>query len=158
MSAALKLWWAARTRREQILLAAMFALLGITILWLGLYRPLDARLSDARARHADAVVRLGEVRAGANLLGPTQRAGPAPGVGDLASLVTADARAAGFTAATVMPQGVRRVTVSIPAARPPALFGWIARLEARGIVVEQMSARANSDPTLAADITLVSGG
>ena len=155
MSAGLKAWWAARSRREQVMLAVMLGLLAITIAWLGIYRPVDARLSDARARHADAVVRLGEARASAAMLGIGRRP---TRLGDLAPIVSADAVAAGFTAALVTPQGARRATVAIPAARPAVLFGWIARLETRGIVVERMTARANSDPTLAVELTLASGG
>lgn len=151
-------WWTARSRREQWLLAIMVALLGVTIAWLGVYRPLDARLSAARARHADAIEALGAARAAAVALGGRRPAGTGRAGVALAPIVSADAAAAGFAAAQVSPQGERRVTVAIPAARPAALFGWVARLEARGIVVEQMSARANSDPTLAVDLTLVSAG
>ncbi|GAO38676.1 general secretion pathway protein M [Sphingomonas changbaiensis NBRC 104936] len=147
-------WWRARSRREQRLLLVMFALLAVTILWLGIYRPLQDALSNARARHQQAVVRLGEVRGGAAAL----RRGPAVALpGPLASVVTQAANDAGFANAIVSPQGDRRVTVSIPSARPAPFFAWIASLEARGIVVEQLAARANSDPTLAVDATLTGG-
>lgn len=151
-------WWKGRSLREQRLLLVMLALLGVTILWLGIYRPVDAALSAARARHADAAVRLGEVRAQATTLGALAKSFVAPPAGPLVELVTADANAAGFGAAVIAPQGDRRVSVSIPSARPAALFGWVSRLEGRGIIVERLSARANSDPTLAIDMTLVSGG
>lgn len=156
MSHGLLDWFKGRSLREQRLLLVMFALLAVTILWLGIYRPIDGALSAARARHADAVVRLGETRAKVAALKGLPRAGGAP-AGPLATLIAADATAAGFTAATVTPQGDRRATVTIPSARPAAAFGWIARLEARGIVVERLSARANSDPTLSLDVTLVGG-
>lgn len=147
-------WWRARSRREQRLLLVMFALLTVTILWLGIYRPMQDALSNARARHQQAVVRLGEVRGGAAAL----RHGPAVALpGPLANIVTQAANDAGFANAVVSPQGDRRVTVSIPSARAAPFLAWIASLETRGIVVEQLSARANTDPTLAVDATLTGG-
>jgi general secretion pathway protein M len=147
-------WWRGRSVREQRLLLVMFALLAITVLWLGIYRPMQAALSNARARHQEAVIRLGEVRAAAAAL----KSGPAVGLpGPLVSVVTQAATDAGFANAVVTPQGDRRVSVSIPSARPAPFFAWIASLEARGIVVERLSARANSDPTLAVDASLAGG-
>jgi general secretion pathway protein M len=147
-------WWRVRSVREQRLLLVMFALLAVTILWLGIYRPMLDALSGARERHQQAAIRLAEIRAGAAAL----KQGPAVALpGPLASVVTQSAADAGFANAVVTPQGDRRVRVSIPSARPAPVFAWIASLEARGIVVEQLSARANADPTLAVDATLAGG-
>lgn len=156
MTAAFLGWWRTRTVREQRLLLAMFALLAVTILWLGIYRPLQAGLSAARARHAEAVIALGETRARAAALGVLRKGSAAPR-GALLPLVQQSASEAGFAAATIASQGERRVSVSIPSARPAAAFGWIAALEARGVVVERLSAKANSDPTLTLDMTLAAG-
>jgi general secretion pathway protein M len=150
-------WWRARSLREQRLLLVMLALLAVTLLWLGIYRPVQDALSRTRARHQEAVVRLGEVREQADALRALRKTGlpslPAP----LAAMVTQSATDAGFTNASVAPQGERRVSVSIPSARPAPVLAWIASLEARGVVVERFSARANSDQTLAVDATLVGG-
>lgn len=150
----LKQWWRGRSLREQRLLLVMLALVAVTFLWLGLYRPIQDARAAARARHAEAVIALGEAEAQAAAL-KALAARPAPPLaGPLAGIVTAAAQEAGFAAATVAPQGERRASVSIPSARPAALLAWIAGLEARGIVVETLSARANSDPTLAVDLVL----
>lgn len=147
-------WWRARSLREQRLLLVMFALLAITILWLGIYRPVQDALSNARERHQLAVIRLGEIRAGTSVL----KSGPAVALpGPLAPAVTQSATDAGFANAVVTPEGDRRVSVSIPSARPAPAFAWIASLEARGIVVERLSARSNGDATLAVDMTLAGG-
>ena len=147
-------WWRGRSVREQRLLLAMFALLAVTILWLGIYRPMQDALSNAREQHQEAVVRLGEIRAGATAVRGIKATGlPGP----LLAVVSQSASEAGFANAAIAPQGDRRVTVSIPSARPGPFFAWVAALEARGIVVERLSARANSDPTLAIDATLTGG-
>lgn len=149
-------WWRARSLREQRLLLVMFALLAVTILWLGIYRPLQGALSAARERHQQAVVMLGEARAQAAALRQSSAAEALP-PGPLAPVVTQAANEAGFANAAVAPQGDRRVSISIPSARPTAVLGWIATLETRGIVVERLTARANSDPTVTVDATLAAG-
>jgi general secretion pathway protein M len=155
MKAQLLGWWRDRSVREQRMLLVMVALLAVTILWLGIYRPLQLGLSNARERHQAAVVRLGEVRAQADALRGRRAAAPA---GPLAELVTRAAADAGFANATVAPQGDRRVSVSIPSARPGPVMGWIAGLEAQGVIVERFSARTNADPTLTVDLVLARGG
>jgi general secretion pathway protein M len=147
-------WWRARSVREQRLLLVMLALLAVTILWLGIYRPIQDARSSARERHQQAVIRLAELRAGEGVLAKS-----APGLpGPLASVVMQSATNAGFVNAAVSPQGDDRVAVSIASVRPAPFFGWIAALEARGIVTVQLSARANADPTLAIDAVLAGGG
>lgn len=154
MTAKLMTWWRERSLRERRLLVVMGALLVVTILWLGIYRPVQAALSDARARHQEAVVRLGEVRSRAEALRDLR---PAPLTGSLAELVTRAATEVGFANAAVAPQGDRRASVSVPAARPGPVLAWFAALEARGIVVDRLVARTNADATLTIDATL-SGG
>jgi general secretion pathway protein M len=147
-------WWRGRSVREQRLLLVMFALLAVTILWLGVYRPMQDALSNARERQQQRVIRLGEIRSGVAAvrgMAATNLSEPLLGV------VSQAATEAGFANAAVRPQGDRRVTVSIPSARPAPFLAWIAGLEARGIVVERLSARANSDPTLAVEVTLGRG-
>ena len=46
------------------------------------------------------------------------------------------------------------MTVSLDAARPQALFGWIAQMEQAGLVVERLRAQANQDHTLSTEFTL----
>jgi general secretion pathway protein M len=158
MKAQLLLWWRDRNLREQRMLLVMFALLAVTILWLGIYRPVQDALSDAHARHQEAVIRLGDVQAQANALKAVQKSGLPTQLAPLLPIVTESATDAGFANATIAPQGERRVSVSIPSARPAPVLAWLAALEAQGIVVERLSARANADPTLAIDVTLAGGG
>lgn len=154
MTARFHAWWALRTTREQRLLLVMFALLAVVILWLGIIRPVTDALADARERHATAVTRLAEIRAGAAAYREIRRAPPQPLAAPLATLVAQSAAAAGFQPTAVTPDGASRVTVSLASARPVALFSWIAQLEAQGIVVERLSARSNSDPTLGVELVL----
>lgn len=129
-------WFDERSLRERRLILVMLALLAVTVVWAGIIRPLDDALASARARHADAVVRLGEVQARVDAVRSVQRRGPVNLPLALADEVRVRASEAGFTLASVEPGGADRVRVTIQAARPGALTAWLARLEARGILVE----------------------
>ena len=62
------------------------------------------------------------------------------------------------TGATGLPlrdlDGPDRVRVSIQSARPGALAGWLARLEARGVIVDSAAFTPNPDRTVGATLTL----
>ena len=145
------LWWEARSARERRLLAIMFALLAIVLAWLAVVRPLGDALEAARLRHDAAVAALAEARAA--------RPAPAPAAtGPADSIVAETAAAAGFAGARIARLGPARAVVAVDSARPQALFGWIAEMERRGLVVERLRARANADRTLAAEIGLRARG
>ncbi len=149
-------WWRARSVREQRLLLAMAALLAVTILWLGIYRPLQDAQFNARERHQLAVVQLAEVRAQAEAVRGSR--GVVRPLGPLADRITRSAAESGFANATVAAQGDRRVSVSVPAARPGPVLRWVVSLEQQGVVVERFNARANADTTLTVDLVLAQGG
>ncbi|HEV2817887.1 MAG TPA: type II secretion system protein GspM [Allosphingosinicella sp.] len=141
-------WWEARSARERLLLGIMFALLGLVLAWLIVVRPLADALDAAKERHAAAVVALAEARARL-----PSAAGPAP-AGPADAIVARTAAEAGFTGVRIARQGAAGASVAIDAARPQALFGWIAEMERRGLVVERLRAQANADRTLSAEIGL----
>lgn len=158
MSSRFKLWWGERSAREQRMLIGLGALLAVMILWLGILRPLDNALADARARHGRAVLALADAKAQVATIRGLERvrapALPAPihvYVGVLAS-------EAGFTLAKAEPESGDQVHVAINAARAPALLMWVNDLERRGLVIERFSARANSDATVAADFSVRTRG
>ena len=147
-------WFAQRSVREQRLLLAMGALFLIVFVWIGLFRPIGDRLSDARERHGQAVIALAATRAQADLILSLQRAAAPlqPGVA-LDELVKRAAAEGGFTAAAVTADGAGRANISIGAVRPPAFFGWLADLQRRyGLVVDRLSVRTNGDATLSVEL------
>ena len=81
-------------------------------------------------------------------------AGAPAAAGPVDAIVTRTAAAAGFPGARVAALGAGRASVSLDAARPQALFGWIAQMEQAGLVVERLRARANADRTVSAELTL----
>ena len=154
MTERFKAWWALRTTREQRLLLVMFALLAVVIVWLGVIRPVTDALASARERHATAITRLAEIRAAAEAYRELRRSAPPSLAAPLATVVAQSAAEAGFQPTAITPDGAGRVTVSLASARPIALFSWVAQLEAQGIMVERMTAKSNSDPTLGVELVL----
>ena len=142
-------WWDLRSARERLLLGIMFALLGLVLVWLIVVRPLADTLESARQRHGEAVVALAEARARL----PSAAEGPAA-AGQADAIVAETASAAGFAGARIARRGAAGASVAVDAARPQALFGWIAEMERRGLVVERLRAQANADRTLSAEIAL----
>ena len=144
------LWWEARSERERWLVGTMLVLFVILLIWLLVVRPLSDALDAAKMRHGDAAVALAEARA---RTAPMGAVGPAA-AGPIVALVTRTAAAAGFPGARVAAMGAGRATVSLDAARPQALFGWIAQMEQAGLMVERLRTRANADHTVAAELTM----
>ncbi len=144
------LWWEARSARERWLVAAMLMLASILLFWLLVVRPLSDALDAAKMRHGAAAVALAEARARAR---PAAASGPAA-AGAVDVIVTRTAATAGFPGARVTAQGPGRAIVILDAARPQALFGWVAQMEQSGILVERLRADTNPDHTLSAELTM----
>jgi len=156
MSGGLILWWRGRTIREQRLLAVMAALAVLVLGWLLVVRPLGDALDSAKTRHGAAVVALGEARARAEAR--QRRPDAPPPALPIDGLIGQAAGEAGFTGARITAAGPARASVALDAARPQALFAWVAGLERRGLTVERLRAEANADRTVSAEIAFRAGG
>jgi general secretion pathway protein M len=151
-------WWSARTVRERRLLTAMMALLLLVFVWLLVIRPLmDARAAADQRLNA-AVTELARARAEAAAKVAPAGASSAPVPLPVDGFLMQSGGEQGFTNLSVVADGASRATISMANARPQAFFAWIGQLEARGLVVESMSARANADQTIAVEAVLRSGG
>lgn len=150
---ALTAWFRGRTVREQRLLLVMIVLFAITLLFAGIIRPVRDGLESTRQRHANAEVRLGEVKAQVAQVKAIQRGRPRTPEGALTDAVRARAEEVGFVIASLEPDG-DRIRISIATARPGPLLGWIAGLEADGLLVDASTITGNGDGTVAATLTL----
>ena len=154
MSESFKLWWRGRTSREQRLMLAMFALLGLVLVWLLIVRPLGDARSRAYERYADAALALAEARAQARLISTFERSAPASLGEPIGDLLSRSATEAGFPIARLEPEGPNQATLVLASVRPQAFFGWVAQMESsRGLIVERLNATTNSDRTLSVQIT-----
>lgn len=154
MTAALLNWWNERSPREQRMLAVMIAVLVAVVAWLGVVRPIGLARDAAEARHARAVVALGKVRELGGRF-DALRARPQPAIDEpLVVFLGRSASEAGLPVERLEAEGSDRAVLTIMAVRPPAVFGWIQRVEVRhGLIVERLSATRNLDTTIAVQAT-----
>ena len=147
----------ALSQRERVLLGVMGVLIAIVVLWLGIARPVESGLQSARDRQAAALDRNVAMRAKVKAV---QTSSPAANVaGALDQTIGQSAGEAGFTLERVQAQGDSRVEIAIASARPTVLFGWLARLETQGIVVESLTVQpAATAGTLTVRAVIKKGG
>ncbi|WEK43437.1 MAG: type II secretion system protein GspM [Candidatus Sphingomonas colombiensis] len=150
---ALQTWYASRSLRERRLILIMLALFAITIVWAGVIRPVREGLVSTRARYDAAVIRLGETQAMVGAIHAIQRGHPQPLGAPLPDAVRERADAAGFTLASLNPDG-DNVRIVISSAKAAPLLGWIAALEGDGVLVDAGTITANGDGTVAAQLAL----
>ena len=145
-----KIWYVVRTPREQRLILAMAILFAVVFIWLGIARPLNDALVEAKARHTEAVIERAEARAQAEALGTLGRAGGArPLTEPVETVIGRSAAQAGFQLSRLQAEPGGAVSIGIEAARPQALFAWVTALERQGLIVSTLTASANADRTVA---------
>jgi general secretion pathway protein M len=151
-------YWAERSRREQVMLGVMFALLAVVILWFGVAMPLDRAQRSARDTLLEATDRNAAVRAAVRQLKALPRAAAGGPAAPLDQLVGQGAGEAGLTLERAQAQGLDRMEIAIASIRPVALFSWIATLESQGVRVDTISARpAPTAGSLSVQAVLVRG-
>jgi general secretion pathway protein M len=152
-----KSWFEDRSPREKQLLIVMAALLVVTILWL-LYLPLSDSLGSARARHTDAVIRLGETKARVRQVELLGKAKVPDLSGPLDTVIRDRATEAGFQLSSVEPAPGGGVQIAITSARPAALLAWVATLEGTGILVDRLAASDTGNKTVSVRMTVKAAG
>lgn len=154
----LRTWFDARSLREKRLLLVMLALAVLTLVWAGIIRPVGDALASVHTRYTDAVLRLASTEAQVDTLRTIQARRSQPLTGTLADVVRGDADEAGFALASLDAQAPDRVHVGIQSARPGALVAWLARLERRGVLVDNARLTDNGDHNVGVDLTLKERG
>ena len=147
-------WWADRSVRERAMLSVMAAALFLFAGWFAIVSPLVSGARAALARHDEAVANIATVKVKVAALKSLTGAAPAPLGAPVSAFVDQSATDAGFQLVRADSVGTDSVAVTIAAVKSPALFGWIALLDRRGIFVERLTIRTNSDATLAVEATL----
>lgn len=159
MIASLKNWFDALSRREQILVAVAGGLAAILLaVWIAiaLSNAVDAKQDE----YTEALDRRARIEARALALTNAAKAPPiavrTQGPLDLA--VSQSATERGFTLDKSEASGSDRVAVVIGQARPTALFGWIAELEAQSVVADEITIRPGTNGTVSVTVTFARQG
>lgn len=148
MMMSLQNWWTALSPRERRLVG-IAALLAFGVLaWL-LLRPLFAYLGGLDEAHRSAVERAARVEAKAALLKSDAGVVAAVQGGPLDALLAQSAGDSGLTLDRNEARGDAAATIAVSSARAPALIGWLARLEAQGLIIDRVSLTPGADGSVA---------
>lgn len=144
-----RLWWAARTRREQVLLGVMIAALVGVIGWYGVATPLLAASKAAQLRVEKASIRLAGLRGLAAGASRTNAGGATP-----QAVVEAAASRVGLPIARHRQDANGRFTIWISAVDSKILLPWTAGLEREGgVKVTDFTASRLDNGLVEAEIT-----
>lgn len=147
---AARLWWSARTGREQVLLAVMIAALVGVLGWYGVATPLMAASEAARVRLEQASIQWAELRGlAAGARRSTASGGAAP-----QAVVEAAASKVGLPIARHRQDANGRFTIWVAAIDAKILLPWTASLEREGgVKVTNFTASRLDNGLIEAEIT-----
>jgi general secretion pathway protein M len=148
MISALRHWWLALSRREQLLVGVAAALALVVVAGL-VGRTVYAALDAQAERHRDAVARAARVEAKAALMTAAPAAASAATAGPLDQWLTQSAADAGLTLDRIDARGDRLASLAIASARAPGLMAWLAALEDQGLVIDRLVLNPGPDGNVA---------
>lgn len=152
-------WWRGMSRRERWLVGVAGVLALGVLIWL-LGRPAYAAYINLEADHRAAVEREGRVAAKVQLLAqrPAAAATAANDAVAIDQYLTQSAGEIGLTLDRNEARGAGQATIAIATAKAPILADWLASLEARGFVVDQLTITPGADGTVGMTAELRRGG
>lgn len=158
MMQSFKNWFIALSLREQILIGILGVLLALTIAFYGIYTPIYDAATDARIRNNDVTMQAGRIAAKIDALrNPAAKSRPKVSAA-LNIFIAGEAGERGFTLERNQPRGDDRTEISIASARSTAFLGWIADLESRGIIIEDLNTRRMDNGTISITAILAKAG
>lgn len=137
--------WNDRSPRERVMLLALTAVLAGVVVWLAVQGLAEWRQA-AEDRTRRAAADHAAVAAGAALTRRAREQAP----GGPEALIREAAEANGLEPAMTTVEADGAVTVSFEAAASPALFTWLAQMEAQGVRVAGFTALKTSEGALQA--------
>lgn len=138
-------WLNALSERERRLVTLMLVIVGGMVLWLGVWRPIEAGIAGGWMRYGRAVDANASVRAKLRLLKKKLPQAGQSGV-PMAQSVAQSASDAGLTLDRSAAQGEGRLAITIGSAKAGALLAWLSELEGRGILVDTISMAPGTTP------------
>ncbi len=154
MIAALKDWFQALSHREKVMIGILGVLVALVVGYYAIVAPFINAYVSAQKSYADAIESQARIEAKvAALTAPADKT-VRPVTGPLDVFISQNAGEAGFAVGRLDPQTDGTVRLAIDSAKPTALFGWLATLEARGISVEELAVNPGGNETVTATILL----
>ena len=154
MMAAIRLWFAALTRREQWLIGVAGPLTALAVSIFGLLLPILSAVDQAKIDHDEAVQRRGRIIATVDAA-PQQETGPrSAATADIDLLITQNAAEKGFDLVKSANSAPGQISFRIEQARTPAFLAWLTELEGQNVVVRSVALRPGANSTVSVDAQL----
>lgn len=147
-------WFRSLSLRERWLVSLAGALLGLIVGYYGIVMPVMDGVNDARRDRAEAVEREGRILAKIEQLNGPAVEQDNPVSGPLDPFIRQETSEMGLSVEDIRASGDDAVTFSFSQVTATALFGWLASLERRGLVVTDVDARPAAGSALSARISL----
>ena len=157
MIVAVKTWFMALSRREQILVGILGALLALTILVFGIVQPLIDGYAGARSDHRTALTESARLSAKLDMLEKGGAGSQRQVAGSLHQVLAESAAERGFVVDSNTPRGNDAATITMASAGPAAFFAWVNDLEAQGIRLESLTTTPASNGAISVNASFASG-
>jgi general secretion pathway protein M len=154
MMAAIRLWFAALTQREQWLVGSAGALTAIVVSIFGILLPISSAIDQAKLDHDDAVQRRGRIIATVDAAQKMEMGPPSAATADIDLLITQNAAEKGFDLVKSANSPPGQISFRIDQARAPALLAWLTELEGQNLVVRSVALRPGANSTVSVDAQL----
>jgi type II secretory pathway component PulM len=153
MMAAIRVWFAALTRREQWLLGSAGALTGLVVAIFGILLPILSTIDQAKLDHEEAVQRRGRIMASVDAA--QQQTGPrSTATANIDLSITQNAAEKGFDLVKSANSAPGQISFRIDQARAPALLAWLTELEGQNVSVRSIALRPGANSTVTVDAQL----
>lgn len=154
MIAAVRLWFAALSRREQWLVGLAVGLAALVVLIFGIFLPSMSAIENAKIAHDEAVQRRGRIEATVEAA-LSHKPGAAVAVSpDIELIVVQGSAEKGFDLVKSANAAPGQISFRIDQARAPALIAWLSELESQGVEVRSMTLRGNNGGNVTVDAQL----
>ncbi|WP_295493233.1 type II secretion system protein GspM [Sphingorhabdus sp. EL138] len=154
MIAAIRLWFAALTQREQWLVGVAGALTALAVSIFGILLPILSAVDQAMIDHDDAVQRRGRIVATVDAAQIMETGQPSAATADIDLLITQNAAEKGFDLVKSANSAPGQISFRIDQARAPALLAWLTDLEGQNVVVRSVALRPGANSTVSVDAQL----
>lgn len=154
MMAAIRLWFAALTQREQWLVGVAGALTALAVSIFGILLPTLSAVDQAMIDHDDAVQRRGRIIATVDAAQKMETGPPSAATADIDLLITQNAAEKGFDLVKSANSPLGQISFQIDQARAPALLAWLTELEGQNVVVRSVALRPGANSTVSVDAQL----
>jgi general secretion pathway protein M len=157
MIAAIRLWFAALTRREKWLVGGTGVLTVLVVAVFGILLPVLSTIDQARLDHDEAVQRRGRMIAAVDAAQRQQSVQGVTATADIDLLITQGAAEKGFDLVKAGNAAPGQISFRIDQARAPAFLVWLTELEAQNVVVRGVTLRTGANGTVTVDAQLQTG-